>query len=81
MIRRLVPPLVALLVLGAPIVMVIGVGLATYGTTRFRFAAEPAFCVLAAVGALALLRTLMTQFHVATSRSPGTRVMNVNRGQ
>jgi hypothetical protein len=29
--------------------MVVLVGLATYGTTRFRFAAEPSFCVLAAV--------------------------------
>jgi hypothetical protein len=39
----------ALLVLLAPVAMVVLVGLATYGTTRFRFAAEPSFCVLAAV--------------------------------
>ena len=67
-------------ILLAPIVMTVLVAAVTYGTTRFRFAAEPSVCVLAAV-ALVALRTRMTQFHVATSRSPGTRVMNDSRGQ
>jgi hypothetical protein len=67
-------------VLLAPIAMVLAVAIATYGTTRFRFAAEPSVCVLAAV-ALVALRTRITQFQVATSRSPGTRVMNASRGQ
>jgi 4-amino-4-deoxy-L-arabinose transferase-like glycosyltransferase len=71
----------ALLVLLAPVAMVIAVALATYGTTRFRFAAEPSVCVLAAVSLVALLRTLMTQFHVRSSRSPGTRVIAASRGQ
>ena len=67
-------------ILLAPVVMTVAVAAVTYGTTRFRFAAEPSVCVLAAV-ALVALRTRMTQFHVATSRSPGTRVMNDSRGQ
>lgn len=73
-----------LLVLGAPIVLVVLVALATYGSTRFRYAAEPVLCVLAAVALTAAwprLRTRMTQFQVASSRSPGTRVMNDSRGQ
>jgi hypothetical protein len=37
-------------ILVAPIVMVTLVGLATYGTTRFRMAAEPSIVLLAAVG-------------------------------
>jgi hypothetical protein len=71
----------ALLVLLAPVAMVIAVSLATYGTTRFRFAAEPSLCVLAAVALVAVLRTRITQFQVMSSRSPGTRVMNASRGQ
>lgn len=71
----------ALLVLLAPVAMVVAVALATYGTTRFRFAAEPSICVLAAVALVALARTLITQFHVMSSRSPGRRVMNASRGQ
>jgi 4-amino-4-deoxy-L-arabinose transferase-like glycosyltransferase len=67
-------------VLLAPVAMVLAVAAVTYGTTRFRFAAEPSVCVLAAV-ALVALRTRITQFQVATSRSPGTRVMNASRGQ
>jgi hypothetical protein len=68
-------------VLAAPIVMVTAVAVVTYGTTRFRFAAEPSFCVLAAVALVALLRTRITQFQVASSRSPGTRTMAASRGQ
>ena len=64
----------------APVAMVVAVAAVTYGTTRFRFAAEPSVCVLAAVS-LAFLRTRMTQFHIATSRRPGTRAMNASRGQ
>jgi 4-amino-4-deoxy-L-arabinose transferase-like glycosyltransferase len=70
-----------LLVLLAPVAMVTAVALATYGTTRFRFAAEPSVCVLAAIALVALLRTLMTQFHVTSSRRPGTRVMGAAQGQ
>lgn len=44
---------VALVVLGAPIVMVLLVGIVTYGGTRFRYAAEPSLVVLAAVTLLA----------------------------
>lgn len=64
----------------APVAMVLAVSAVTYGTTRFRFAAEPSVCVLAAVSLVAL-RTRMTQFHIATSRRPGTRAMNASRGQ
>ena len=39
----------ALRVLGAPVALVLLVAAVTYGTTRFRFAAEPSLCVLAAV--------------------------------
>lgn len=67
-------------VLVAPVAMVLAIGVVTYGTTRFRYAAEPSVCVFAAV-ALVALRTRMTQFQVATSRRPGTRVMNARRGQ
>ena len=73
-----------LLVLLAPIAMVVLVALATYGSTRFRYAAEPVLCVLAAVAVSAAwprLRTRITQFHVASSRKPGTRVIHDNRGQ
>jgi 4-amino-4-deoxy-L-arabinose transferase-like glycosyltransferase len=67
-------------VLLAAVVMVAAVAAVTYGATRFRFAAEPSVCVLAAV-TLVFLRTRITQFQVATSRSPGTRAMNASRGQ
>lgn len=70
-----------LLVLLAPAAMVLLMAIATYGTTRFRYAAEPSICVLAAVAVAAALRTLMTQFQVMSSRSPGTRVMTDRRGQ
>jgi 4-amino-4-deoxy-L-arabinose transferase-like glycosyltransferase len=70
-----------LLVILAPVVMVVAVALATYGTTRFRFAAEPSVCVLAAISVVAVLRTLMTQFQHSSSRSPGTRVMAESHGQ
>ena len=70
-----------LLVLLAPVAMVVLVAAATYGTTRFRFAAEPSLCVLAAVALVAALRTRITQFQVTSSRSPGTRVRNARRGQ
>jgi hypothetical protein len=44
------------LVVLAPVAMVVVVALITYGTTRFRFAAEPSFCVLAAVAVVEALR-------------------------
>ena len=67
-------------VLLAPVAMVLAVAIVTYGTTRFRYAAEPSVCVLAAA-TLVFLRSRITQFQVATSRRPGTRVMNASRGQ
>jgi asparagine N-glycosylation enzyme membrane subunit Stt3 len=44
------------LVVLAPVAMVVVVALVTYGTTRFRFAAEPSLCVLAAITVCAALR-------------------------
>jgi hypothetical protein len=44
------------LVVLAPVAMVVVVALLTYGTTRFRFAAEPSFCVLAAGAVVEALR-------------------------
>lgn len=73
-----------LLVLLAPIAMVVLVALATYGSTRFRYGAEPSIAVLAALGlvsAVSTFRARITQFQVSSSRRPGTRVMNDSRGQ
>ena len=70
-----------LLVLLAPVAMVVVVALATYGTTRFRYAAEPSICVLAAISLVAVFRTLMTQFQVRSSRRPGTLVSPAAHGQ
>jgi hypothetical protein len=52
-LRRRREPLAILLV---PIAMVILTALSTYGSTRFRFAAEPSVVVLAAVALDALAR-------------------------
>ena len=71
----------ALLVLAAPVAMAVAVALGTYGSTRFRFGAEPSIVVLAAVALVAFLRTRMTQFQVSSSRTPGTRVISASRGQ
>jgi asparagine N-glycosylation enzyme membrane subunit Stt3 len=38
-----------LLVLLAPVALVLLMAAVTYGTTRFRFAAEPSLCILSAV--------------------------------
>jgi 4-amino-4-deoxy-L-arabinose transferase-like glycosyltransferase len=48
-----------LVVLLAPVVMVFCVSIATYGSTRFRFAAEPSLVVLAAVSLVALAQRLL----------------------
>ena len=71
----------ALRVLLAPVATVVAVALVTYGSTRFRFAAEPSVVVLAATALVAAFRTLMTQFQVRTSRTPGTRVTARAHGQ
>jgi 4-amino-4-deoxy-L-arabinose transferase-like glycosyltransferase len=55
----------ALLILLAPVAMVVAVALATYGTTRFRFAAEPSVCVLAAVAVV----TFAARFQGASRRA------------
>ena len=55
-----------LLVLLAPVAMVLAVALATYGTTRFRFAAEPSICILAAIA-------LMAVAGLRRSSAPGSR--------
>jgi 4-amino-4-deoxy-L-arabinose transferase-like glycosyltransferase len=70
-----------LLVLLAPVAMVVAVALATYGTTRFRFAAEPSICILAAIAVVSVFRTRITQFQVKTSRRPGTLVSPGSHGQ
>lgn len=49
-----------LLILLAPVALVTLVAIATYGVTRFRFAAEPSFVVLGAVAVDALLGRLRT---------------------
>jgi 4-amino-4-deoxy-L-arabinose transferase-like glycosyltransferase len=65
----------ALLVLLAPIALVLLVAIATYGSTRFRFAAEPSLVVLGAVTLdqlWALLRARRSPASAtATSVSPG----------
>jgi 4-amino-4-deoxy-L-arabinose transferase-like glycosyltransferase len=65
----------ALLVLLAPIALVLLVAIATYGSTRFRFAAEPALVVLGAVSVDTLLAALRARRSpasaTATSVSPG----------
>jgi hypothetical protein len=53
LLHRRRQPLAILLV---PVVMVTLTALLTYGSTRFRFAAEPAIVVLAAVALDALVR-------------------------
>ena len=61
--RRRAPLLVVL----APVAMVVLVGAVTYGTTRFRYAAEPSLCVLAA----AALARMAPASRTATSVSAG----------
>jgi 4-amino-4-deoxy-L-arabinose transferase-like glycosyltransferase len=51
----------ALIVLLAPVALVLLVGLATYGSTRFRFAAEPGLVVLGAVAVEALISSLLAR--------------------
>ena len=65
-LRRRRNPLAILL---APVAMVIAVGVATYGTTRFRFAAEPALVVLAAVALDAALRTWLERARESRARA------------
>lgn len=57
----------ALLVLLAPIVLVVLVAVATYGSTRFRFAAEPALVVLGAVTVDALWSALRARSRPASA--------------
>jgi 4-amino-4-deoxy-L-arabinose transferase-like glycosyltransferase len=65
----------ALLVLLAPIALVVLVAIATYGSTRFRFAAEPSLVVLGAASVDALWGALRARRRpasaTATSVSPG----------
>ncbi|MCW2967677.1 MAG: hypothetical protein JWM71_1449 [Solirubrobacteraceae bacterium] len=49
----------ALLILGAPIVMVLLVAIGTYGGTRFRYAAEPSLIVLASIALTAAAGALL----------------------
>lgn len=57
----------ALVVLLAPVVMVLLVAIATYGGTRFRYAAEPSLVILAAVALVAAAERLLDS-HRARSR-------------
>jgi hypothetical protein len=59
----------ALLVLGAPLVMVFLVGVFTYGGTRFRFGAEPSLVVLAAVALVAAAQALLRRRAARAPRS------------
>jgi len=62
----------ALAVLLTPVVLVFLVAIATYGSTRFRFAAEPALVVLGAVAVEVLLRaSIWPARTTATSDSAG----------
>src|SRR3954471_23606973 len=54
----------------APIVMVVLVGAVTYGTTRFRFAAEPSLCVLAAAALAAAFGGRSDGFRIVPTHLP-----------
>jgi 4-amino-4-deoxy-L-arabinose transferase-like glycosyltransferase len=62
----------ALVVLVAPVAMVVIVAMVTYGSTRFRFAAEPGLVVLGAVSVEALVRSL--RLRIRPARSTATSV-------
>ena len=66
LVRRRVS--VGLIVLGAPLVLVLLVAVATYGSTRFRFAAEPSVVVLGALTLDALLARRPSRRLRSTSR-------------
>jgi hypothetical protein len=59
-----------LLILGAPVVMTILVAVATYGSTRFRFAAEPSIVILAAVTLAAAVRAMTARTDIRVRRRP-----------
>ena len=61
-----------LIVLLSPVLMVILVGLLTYGTTRFRHAAEPSTCVLAAFALVAAFERLRRRASTPTAASTTT---------
>jgi hypothetical protein len=65
----------ALLVVLAPVALVLLVAMATYGSSRFRFAAEPGLVVLGAVAVDALLRSL-----AARRRPPRATATSVSAG-
>jgi 4-amino-4-deoxy-L-arabinose transferase-like glycosyltransferase len=77
LLRRRREPALAILL--TPVVLVLAVGVVTYGSTRFRFAAEPALVVLGAVAVEALLSSLPAALRarrrpassIATSESAG----------
>ena len=69
-LRRRREPALALLL--TPVVLVFLVAIVTYGSTRFRFAAEPSLVVLGAVSAEVLLRAMIRPARTtATSESAG----------
>jgi Dolichyl-phosphate-mannose-protein mannosyltransferase len=57
----------ALVVLAAPIVVVVLVGVFTYGGTRFRFGAEPSLVVLAGVAGVAAAQALLSRVRAPRS--------------
>jgi 4-amino-4-deoxy-L-arabinose transferase-like glycosyltransferase len=69
----------ALLVLLAPVLLVLLVAIATYGSTRFRFAAEPGLVVLGAVTVDALLSTVPAWLR-ARRRPASANATSVNAG-
>jgi 4-amino-4-deoxy-L-arabinose transferase-like glycosyltransferase len=69
----------ALYVLLAPVLLVLLVAIATYGSTRFRFAAEPGLVVLGAVTIDALLASLPAALR-ARRRPASANATSVNAG-
>ena len=70
LLQRRRQPLAILL---APVVMVTLTALLTYGSTRFRFAAEPSIVVLAAVAVDALAAPAPERWHERPARLPARR--------
>jgi 4-amino-4-deoxy-L-arabinose transferase-like glycosyltransferase len=70
LVRRRAPHLLVVL---APVALVIALSVVVYGMTRFRFAAEPSLCILAAVSvasAPAALRARRTRRRTRAASSP-----------
>lgn len=69
----------ALVVLGAPLVMVTLIGIGTYGGTRFRFGAEPSLVVLAAVALVAAAEAVLRRRASARGATAAASASGVER--